>query len=210
MLQHDVPEWYIWSCERIKYMFPKAHAAAYVMMAYRIAYCKINYPLAYYAAYFGIRASAFSYELMGQGKEKLLYHMKEYKRRAELNQLSKKDQDTLKDMKNVLEMYGISIEQLDGGIISSVVPPVTNIVKRSVEKILNTEVMLIGPGVKTGLNILMDDPRQVGSDRIVNAVAVVHEYSGDADRSRYTDCPHGAASKDQSGTACKADWKKYG
>ena len=70
--------------------------------------------------------------------------------------------------KNVLEMYGISIEQLDGGIISSVVPPVTNIVKRSVEKILNTEVMLIGPGVKTGLNILMDDPRQVGSDRIVN------------------------------------------
>ena len=84
MLEHDVPEWYIWSCERIKYMFPKAHAAAYVMMAYRIAYCKINYPLAYYAAYFGIRASAFSYELMGQGKEKLLYHMKEYKRRAEL------------------------------------------------------------------------------------------------------------------------------
>ena len=78
--------------------------------------------------------------------------------------------------KNVLEMYDISIEQLDGGIISSVVPPVTNIVKRSVEKILNTEVMLIGPGVKTGLNILMDDPRQVGSDRIVNAVAVVHEY----------------------------------
>ena len=78
--------------------------------------------------------------------------------------------------KNVLEMYGISIEQLDGGIISSVVPPVTNIVKRSVEKILNTEVMLICPGVKTGLNILMDDPRQVGSDRIVNAVAVVHEY----------------------------------
>ena len=68
MLEHDVPEWYIWSCERIKYMFPKAHAAAYVMMAYRIAYCKINYPLAYYAAYFGIRASAFSYELMGQGK----------------------------------------------------------------------------------------------------------------------------------------------
>ena len=80
MLEHDVPEWYIWSCERIKYMFPKAHAAAYVMMAYRIAYCKINYPLAYYAAYFGIRASAFSYELMGQGKEKLLYHMKEYKK----------------------------------------------------------------------------------------------------------------------------------
>ena len=119
MLEHDVPEWYIWSCERIKYMFPKAHAAAYVMMAYRIAYCKINYPLAYYAAYFGIRASEFSYELMGQGKEKLLYHMKEYKRRAELNQLSKKDQDTLKDMKNVLEMYARGFDFLPIDIYKS-------------------------------------------------------------------------------------------
>ena len=78
--------------------------------------------------------------------------------------------------KNVLEMYGISIEQLDGGIISSVVPPVTNIVKRSVEKILNTEVMLIGPGVKTGLNILMDNPKTLGSDLVVNAVAGISEY----------------------------------
>ncbi len=78
--------------------------------------------------------------------------------------------------KNILELYGIHTEDLDGGIISSVVPPVTGTVKRSMEKILNHEVMVIGPGVKTGLNILMDDPRQVGSDRIVNAVAVVHEY----------------------------------
>ena len=66
MAEHNVPDWYVWSCEQIKYMFPKAHAAAYVMMAYRIAYCKINYPLAYYAAYFGIRADAFSYALMCQ------------------------------------------------------------------------------------------------------------------------------------------------
>ena len=100
-------------------MFPKAHAAAYVMMAYRIAYCKVNYPPAYYAAYFGIRASAFSYELMGQGKEKLLYYMKDYKKRAELNQLSKKDQDTLKDMKNVLEMYARGFEFLPIDIYKS-------------------------------------------------------------------------------------------
>ena len=64
MKAEGVEDWYIESCKMIKYMFPKAHAAAYVMMAWRIAYCKINYPLAYYAAYFSIRASAFSYELM--------------------------------------------------------------------------------------------------------------------------------------------------
>ena len=78
--------------------------------------------------------------------------------------------------KNILELYSIETEDLDGGIISSVVPPVTNTVRRSMEKILNREVIVIGPGVKTGLNILMDDPRQVGSDRIVNAVAGIHEY----------------------------------
>ena len=67
-------------------MFPKAHAAAYVMMAYRIAYCKIHYPLAYYAAYFGIRADAFSYEIMCQGKEKLDYYMKDYKKRSDFSE----------------------------------------------------------------------------------------------------------------------------
>ena len=68
MKEHGVPDWYIWSCKLIKYMFPKAHAAAYVMMAYRIAWYKVFQPLAYYAAYFSIRATAFSYELMCMGK----------------------------------------------------------------------------------------------------------------------------------------------
>lgn len=57
---HDVPDWYIDSCKKIKYLFPRAHATAYVMMAYRIAYCKVHYPLAYYAAYFSIRADEFN------------------------------------------------------------------------------------------------------------------------------------------------------
>ena len=105
-----VPDWYIWSCKKIKYMFPKAHAAAYVMMAYRIAYCKVNYPLAYYAAYFSIRASAFSYELMCQGKEKLEFYLRDYKNRSD--SLSKKDQDTLKDMRIVQEMYARGYEFL--------------------------------------------------------------------------------------------------
>ncbi len=103
MTAHDVPDWYIWSCKKIKYMFPKAHAAAYVMMAWRIAYCKINYPLAYYASYFSIRASAFSYELMCQGQHHLENVMADYKRRADV--LSKKEQDSFKDMKIVQEMY---------------------------------------------------------------------------------------------------------
>ena len=103
MIDHNVPDWYIWSCEKIKYMFPKAHAAAYVMMAWRIAYCKVFYPLAYYAAYFSIRAIAFSYELMCQGKEKLEGYMHEYEKRKD--ELSKKEQDTLKDMRIVQEMY---------------------------------------------------------------------------------------------------------
>ena len=113
MAEHGVPDWYVWSCEKIKYMFPKAHAAAYVMMAYRIAYCKINYPLAYYGAYFGIRADAFSYEIMCQGKEKLQYYIDDYNRRSAT--LSKKEQDTMKDMHIVQEMYarGFEFEPLD-------------------------------------------------------------------------------------------------
>ena len=113
MKEAGVPDWYIWSCKKIKYMFPKAHAAAYVMMAWRIAYCKVNYPLAYYAAYFSIRASAFSYELMCQGQRHLENVMADYKRRSDT--LSKKEQDAYKDMKIVQEMYarGFTFEPID-------------------------------------------------------------------------------------------------
>ncbi len=113
MLAHNVPDWYIWSCEKIKYMFPKAHAAAYVMMAFRIAYFKVYYPIAYYAAFFSIRASSFNYELMCQGKDKLEYYMADYKRRKDT--LTNKEIDTLKDMKVVQEMYarGFSFMKLD-------------------------------------------------------------------------------------------------
>ena len=107
MIDHGVPDWYLWSCEKIKYMFPKAHAAAYVMMAWRIAYCKVYYPLAYYAAYFSIRATAFNYELMCMGQEKLESYMDEYEKRSDL---SKKEQDTYKDMKIVQEMYARGFE----------------------------------------------------------------------------------------------------
>ncbi len=113
MLEADVPQWYIDSCLKIKYMFPKAHAAAYVMMAYRIAYCKLNYPLAYYGAYFSIRADAFSYEIMCQGPDMLNEYMEDYKRRA--NELSNKEKETMKDMRLVQEMYarGLRFMPLD-------------------------------------------------------------------------------------------------
>ncbi len=117
MKDHDVPDWYIWSCEKIKYMFPKAHAAAYVMMAWRIAYCKVFYPLAYYAAFFSIRAKAFNYEVMCMGKERLNYYMQDYERRsAEAAKENKKlppvEQDAYRDMRIVQEMYARGYEFL--------------------------------------------------------------------------------------------------
>ncbi len=115
MLDHNVPDWYIWSCEKIKYMFPKAHAVAYVMMAWRIAYCKVFYPLAYYAAFFSIRAKAFNYETMCMGKERLNYYMQDYERRSaeaakENKKLSPVEQDSYRDMRIVQEMYARGFE----------------------------------------------------------------------------------------------------
>ncbi|HOO26947.1 MAG TPA: PolC-type DNA polymerase III, partial [Lachnospiraceae bacterium] len=108
MQEAGVPDWYIWSCNKIKYMFPKAHAAAYVMMAWRIAYYKINYPLAYYAAFFSIRATGFSYEIMCQGQERLAYYLADYKKRSD--SLTKKEQDVMRDMRIVQEMYARGYE----------------------------------------------------------------------------------------------------
>jgi DNA polymerase-3 subunit alpha (Gram-positive type) len=122
MISHDVPDWYIWSCEKIKYMFPKAHAAAYVMMAWRIAYCKIHYPLAYYGAFFSIRAKAFSYEIMCQGQSHLENVMADYKKRMDdyankktKEDLSNKEKDAYGDMRVVQEMYarGFEFEPID-------------------------------------------------------------------------------------------------
>jgi len=112
MQDHGVPDWYIWSCEKIQYMFPKAHAAAYVMMAWRIAYFKIYHPLAYYAAFFSIRASAFDYEMMCQGREVIDYHIEQM--RNKMNDASvkttAKDESLLRDARIVQEMYARGFE----------------------------------------------------------------------------------------------------
>lgn len=113
MREANVPDWYILSCKKIKYMFPKAHAAAYVMMAWRIAYCKIFYPLAYYTAYFSIRASGFSYELMCMGRQKLEHNISEYRKKGDA--ATAKEADSLRDMRVAQEMYarGFSFAPID-------------------------------------------------------------------------------------------------
>jgi len=103
MRENNVPEWYINSCKKIKYMFPKAHAAAYVTMAFRIAWFKVHRPLAYYAAYFSIRAKAFDAEYMIYGKEKVKAKMKEIEMMG--NQATPKDKDMYDDLEIVNEMY---------------------------------------------------------------------------------------------------------
>ncbi|MGN0497293.1 MAG: PolC-type DNA polymerase III [Lachnospiraceae bacterium] len=109
MINHGIPDWYIWSCKKIKYMFPKAHAVAYVMMAWRIAWYKVNYPLAYYTAFFSIRAKAFNYETMCQGKEILDKKIEELKAKPK-EARSGVEEDTLRDMRLVQEMYARGLE----------------------------------------------------------------------------------------------------
>jgi len=79
--------------------------------------------------------------------------------------------------KNVLEIYGIPRSQLKGGIISSVVPPVTKTVQSAAEKVTGKEILVVGPGIKTGLDIKIDNPAQLGPDLAVGAVAGIAEYS---------------------------------
>ena len=80
------------------------------------------------------------------------------------------------EIKNMMEAYGVQVSDIDDCIIASVVPPVFNSVKTGVWKVIGKQPMVVGPGLKTGLNIHVDVPSQVGSDRIVVAVAVLAEY----------------------------------
>lgn len=80
------------------------------------------------------------------------------------------------EFRALFDLYGIGVEDITGSIISSVVPPLNNIVKAALEKLFHRTPLLVGPGLKTGLNILMDNPAQLGSDLVVNAVAGLHYY----------------------------------
>ncbi|WP_026495184.1 PolC-type DNA polymerase III [Butyrivibrio sp. WCD3002] len=113
MIEAGVPDWYIWSCKKIKYMFPKAHAAAYVMMAWRIAYFKVYVPQAFYAAWFSIRAKALSYEHMFQGEGTLHMWMNTYRSKGDA--MTNAEQNELAAMRLAEEMYerGIEVMPID-------------------------------------------------------------------------------------------------
>jgi len=107
MREHDVPEWYIESCNKIQYMFPRAHAAAYVTMSLRVAYFKVHYPVAFYQSYYTVRADTFDYETMATGRENLLVKMRDLQ---QMESPSARDKATLTIMEVVNEMYARGIE----------------------------------------------------------------------------------------------------
>jgi DNA polymerase-3 subunit alpha (Gram-positive type) len=111
MLDAGIPEWYIDSCNRIKYLFPKGHAVAYVMMTVRIGYYKVYYPYSFYAASFSVKAEDFDLE-MCKGRENLLSSMRELSGQKDL---SAKDKNKLSIMELVNEMYarGLKFSPLD-------------------------------------------------------------------------------------------------
>jgi len=117
MKKHKVPAWYIESCKKIKYMFPRAHAVAYVTMAFRVAWFKVHYGVAYYAAFFSIRADDFDSELMIYGKEKVKSKMKQID--MEGSNASVKDKAVYTIMELVLEMYERGIKFLPIDIYKS-------------------------------------------------------------------------------------------
>lgn len=106
MRKNEVPEWYIDSCKKIKYMFPKAHAAAYVLMAVRIAYFKVHLPLLYYAAYFTVRADDFDIEAMARGSEAI---------RAKIEEINAKGLEASNKEKNLLTVLELALEMSERG-----------------------------------------------------------------------------------------------
>ena len=115
MKANNVPEWYIESCGKIKYMFPKAHAAAYVMMALRVAYFKVHHPIYYYCAYFSIRAKAFDIKTMGAGLDAIKRKMQEIAEKRKNNEASNVEIDLYTSLEIVNEMWerGFKFGKLD-------------------------------------------------------------------------------------------------
>ena len=110
MIEHNVPNWYIESCKKIKYMFPKAHAAAYVMMAFRIAWFKVNYPIEFYATYFTIKADEFDAGMMTQSWDRIKNNIAELESKG--NNMTQKEKSILTLLEVVNEMYAREVRFL--------------------------------------------------------------------------------------------------
>ncbi|MDD2215903.1 MAG: PolC-type DNA polymerase III, partial [Eubacteriales bacterium] len=110
MAENNVPEWYIESCRRIQYMFPKAHAVAYVMMSYRIAYYKVYYPLAFYTVFFTMKVADFNEEVILDGIHAVQKRMREIEEKG--RQATKKEEDELTVLEVAYEMYARGFEFL--------------------------------------------------------------------------------------------------
>jgi len=111
MLAHDVPEWYIWSCKKIKYMFPKAHAAAYVMSAIRLAWYKIYYPMEFYAAFLTVAPGGFDAEIVGKGYEGVNAHIEEIEKKG--NEATAKEHETCQTLYLVREALARGVKFLN-------------------------------------------------------------------------------------------------
>ncbi len=117
MRENNVPDWYIESCKKIKYMFPKAHAAAYVMMAFRVAYFKVHYPKEFYAAYYTVRADLFDANIMARGDDVLTAEMRNLEQRQ--NDWSATEKSVYTICEIVHEMYQRGIEFLPADLYES-------------------------------------------------------------------------------------------
>ena len=113
--KEKIPEWYIESCQKIKYLFPRAHATAYVMMAWRIAYCKVHYPLQYYAAYFSIRADEFDADVAVKGQDFVKQELAALDNKSKTQGLEVKERGTLAVLQLLNEMFlrGFTVAKVD-------------------------------------------------------------------------------------------------
>ena len=151
MKANDVPEWYIWSCQQIKYMFPKAHAVAYVMMSFRLAYCKVHYPEAFYATNFTTKAEDFDADLIVKGLPAI---------KAKINEIESLGNDATTKEKNMLTVLEVALEMYARGI--KIVP--VDIYKSDAKKfqvvgektLLPPMIALQGVGENAAINIQLE------------------------------------------------------
>ena len=156
MRENDVPDWYIKSCKKIKYMFPKAHAVAYVTSAYRIAYFKVHHPKEFYCAYFTVRADEFDSEVMAQGLDSAKDNLRMFEAKEAAKEISDKEARMITILEVAVEMYarGITFDKID-------------LYKSHSTKFLPTETGIIPPlnalpGVGTNAAKAIEEARQKG------------------------------------------------